>query len=128
MTERKVIRAKVGLLELAKQLGNVTQACRVLGYIRGSFCRFRNLFERGGELALADMTKARPNLRNRVVPEVEAAVIERAVEQPSPRRRRARSSHRTAQPPAPARVETACRSCRPPSASPAGPCARGDSP
>ena len=30
--ERKVIRAKVGLLELARQLGNVTQACRVLGY------------------------------------------------------------------------------------------------
>jgi hypothetical protein len=36
-TERKVIRAKVGLLELAKQLGNVTQACRVLGYSRDSF-------------------------------------------------------------------------------------------
>jgi hypothetical protein len=33
-TERNVIRAKVGLLELAKQLGNVTQACRVLGYSR----------------------------------------------------------------------------------------------
>jgi hypothetical protein len=33
-TERKVIRAKLGLLELAKQLGNVTQACRVLGYSR----------------------------------------------------------------------------------------------
>jgi hypothetical protein len=26
-TERKGIRAKIGLLELAKQLGNVTQAC-----------------------------------------------------------------------------------------------------
>ena len=29
--ERKVIRAKVGLLELAKQLGNVSQACKILG-------------------------------------------------------------------------------------------------
>ncbi len=28
--ERKVIRAKLGLLELAKQLGNVSQACKVL--------------------------------------------------------------------------------------------------
>jgi len=36
-TERKVIRAKVGLLGLAKQLGNMTQACRVLGYSRDSF-------------------------------------------------------------------------------------------
>jgi hypothetical protein len=31
MTERKVIKAKIGLLELAKQLGSVTQACWVLG-------------------------------------------------------------------------------------------------
>ncbi len=61
-TERKVIRAKVGLLELAKQLGNVTQACRVLGYSRDSFYRFRDLYDRGGELAQSEMTKAKPNL------------------------------------------------------------------
>jgi hypothetical protein len=38
MTERKVIKAKVGLLELAKQLGSVTQACRGdgLSYAPGS--------------------------------------------------------------------------------------------
>jgi molybdenum-dependent DNA-binding transcriptional regulator ModE len=40
MTERKVIKAKVGLLELAKQLGSVTQACRVMGYSRDSFYRY----------------------------------------------------------------------------------------
>jgi hypothetical protein len=32
--EQKVIRAKVGLLELAKQLGNVSQACKMMGYSR----------------------------------------------------------------------------------------------
>ena len=31
-TEQKIIRAKVGLLELAKQLGNVSQACKMMGY------------------------------------------------------------------------------------------------
>jgi hypothetical protein len=40
-TEQKVIRAKVGVLELARQLGNVSQACRVMGYSRDNFYRFK---------------------------------------------------------------------------------------
>ena len=43
--EQKVIRAKVGLLELARQLGNVSQACEMMGYSRGGFYRFKDLYE-----------------------------------------------------------------------------------
>jgi hypothetical protein len=32
--DQKVICNKVGLLELAKQLGNVSQACKIMGYSR----------------------------------------------------------------------------------------------
>ncbi len=32
--EQKVIKAKVGLLELAKQLGSVSRACKMMGYSR----------------------------------------------------------------------------------------------
>jgi len=80
---QNLIKHKVGLLNLAAELGNVSKACKVMGFSRDTFYRYQAAVESGGVDALIDANRRKPNLRNRVDEAIEVAVKDFALEQPA---------------------------------------------
>ena len=82
-TNQTIIKHKLGLLNLAEELGNVSKACKVMGLSRDTFYRYKAAVDEGGVDALFDKTRRKPNRKNRVDEEVEDAVVAYAIEQPA---------------------------------------------
>lgn len=80
---QKIVSNKIGLLNLAEKLGNISEACKIIGYSRQSFYDYKKLFETGGMEALFEKNRKKPNLKNRVLDEVETAVVNIAIENPA---------------------------------------------
>jgi transposase InsO family protein len=82
-SNEKIIKHKIGLLNLAEELGNVSKACQIMGLSRDTFYRYKSAVEDGGVEALLERTRRHPNLKNRVDLETEDAVVAFAIEYPA---------------------------------------------
>ena len=82
-SNERIIKHKVGLLNLAEELGNVSKACKVMGLSRDTFYRYKTATEQGGVEALFEKSRRQPNHKNRVDLATEQAVMEYALEQPA---------------------------------------------
>lgn len=82
-SNEKIIKNKIGLLNLAEELSNVSKACKVMGYSRDTFYRYKDAVESGGVEALLDKSRRQPNLKNRVDEATEQAVLAMAIEFPA---------------------------------------------
>ena len=80
---QKISKPKVGLLELAKKLGNISAACRTMGYSRDSYYRCQERYEQGDEEALLEISSKKPILATRVAPQIEQAVVQLAIDCPA---------------------------------------------
>lgn len=82
-TDRKLIMRKISLLDLAEQLQNVSEACRIMRVSRDTFYRVKRAYEDEGIDGLREKTRRKPNVKNRVPSEVEEAVLSYSLEHPT---------------------------------------------
>jgi hypothetical protein len=66
LLNQSIIKHKVGLLNLAEELSNVSQACRVMGVSRDTFYRVKEAKENDGMETLLHKDRRRPNPKNRM--------------------------------------------------------------
>lgn len=77
-------RRRLSLLELAEELGSVSNACRIMGCHRDTFYEIERAFQLGGDHALVEQKRPPPGPQpSRVSSEIEGEILRCALERPT---------------------------------------------
>ena len=79
----KVAKHRLSVLEMAKAIGNVSEACRRSGMDRTSFYEWKRRFQTHGIAGLLDQPPIPKHQPNATPPELEAQVLEASLEHPT---------------------------------------------
>jgi hypothetical protein len=83
-------RRKLSLLQLAEELGNVSKACKLMGYHRDTFYEVKRAFQIGGVAALVEQKRGPRNPHpNRVAPDIGKRTLDCSLQYPTQGPRRA---------------------------------------
>ena len=84
MTQQQyIIRRKLNIIDLASQLGNISDACRKLGVSRRHYYDIKAALEEEGVEGLLEQARNRPRVRNRVAPQIEQRLLDYSLEYPT---------------------------------------------
>ena len=78
-----IIKHKTGLLNLTAELGNISKPCKIMGFSRDIFYRYQATQDGGGVETLLEISRRKPNLKNRVEEVTELAVTALAIDFPA---------------------------------------------
>ena len=68
---------------MAEELDNVSKACQVMGFSRDIYYCYKSAVDDGGVEAFVNQSRRTPNLKNRVDPAVEQAVLDYTIQKPA---------------------------------------------
>jgi hypothetical protein len=77
-------RRKLSLLQLAEELGNVSKACKIMGYHRDTFYEVKRAFQVGGVAKLVEQKRGPRNPHpNRVAADIETRILDYSLRFPT---------------------------------------------
>ena len=78
-----IIQRKLNILDLGKELGNISEACRKLGVSRQHYYDIKQAIEEEGLEGLLEKSRSMPRIGNRVAPEIENKVLDYSLQFPT---------------------------------------------